>query len=284
MSNPYELLVAFDPNAVREASSTWRGLAHAVEDAGGRHRTKVNGPLRHSWQGRDAEAAFLAMERTEQELDIVKVEAEAAALTLDTVADRMQQAQTNLLNAVHRAGEWGLRVSADGSVGLPPADPAEQHDPDAAGPRRELAGRAGELQERINAALRAAREASDQGRSALAQLDADILTGPRPFGATAETATDTAAVLKGLGLVDPSIPDGKDPGRSADWWKSSPPTSSAATSPCTRRRSAGWTACPPPSATRPTAWCSTSDSTPFSRATPGTSGSPTTRTTNARPR
>ncbi|MFJ1708772.1 alpha/beta hydrolase [Kitasatospora sp. NPDC088346] len=223
MSEFYRLLVAFDPDAVRAAATAWRGLAHAVEDAGDRHRTTVDGPLRHSWQGRDAEAAFLSMERTEQELDIVRVEAEAAALALDTVADRMRQAQTNLLNAVHRAGEWGLPVSAVGTVGLPPVDPAERHDPDAAAPRRELARRAGEFQERIDAALRAAREASDQGRSALAQLDGDILTRPRAFGASAETATDTAAVLGGLGLVDPSVPDGSDPGRSAAWWRSLSP-------------------------------------------------------------
>ncbi|MCX5210717.1 alpha/beta hydrolase [Kitasatospora sp. NBC_00240] len=224
MSEFYSLLLKFDPAGLHDAAKGWRALAHAVEDSGSRHRRQVNGLLRNSWKGDAASAGFGTMEHTEEILDIVKVEAEAAALTLDTVADRMYQAQTNLTNAVHRAQDWGLKVSPDGIVDMPAEEPAERHDPDAQEVRRNLAGLKGQAQERINAALKAAQEADRQGSSALDELDANILTSPKPFGATAETARDAAAVIRQLGLSsDPSIPDGKDPNRSADWWKSLTP-------------------------------------------------------------
>ncbi|MEV4612557.1 alpha/beta hydrolase [Kitasatospora sp. NPDC049258] len=212
MSEVHTLLLGLDPADLHEAANGWRALARAVEETGARHRTGVNGPLRYGWQGADADAAFRTMEQTEQLLDVVRVEAEAAALSLDTVAERMHQAQTNLLNAVRRAEERGLPVSADGTVGPPAEEPAGHPE------RAELAARAAELQARIDAAHRAALAASDQGERALARLDADILTAPRPFGAAAETATDTAAVFRELGLVDPSLPDGTDPAACAAWW------------------------------------------------------------------
>ncbi|MCX5213059.1 alpha/beta hydrolase family protein [Kitasatospora sp. NBC_00240] len=221
MSNIYELLLKFDPNAIHDAAKGWRTMSRAVEDAYSRHRHTVNGPLRHAqWTGKDADSAFYAMEFNESVLETLRVEAEAAALALDTTADRMYQAQTNLTNAMHRATEWQLTISGDGTVNLPPPSPGEQHDPDAQDARRNLAGLRTEAQERINAALKAAQEASDQGKRALGRLSPLIFTTIRTGGEVAESARDAADVIKELGLVDPSLPDGKDPAKSAEWWKS----------------------------------------------------------------
>ncbi|TYC66269.1 hypothetical protein EH183_43250 [Streptomyces sp. CB01881] len=219
MTSTYELLVKFDPQGLRDVAKNWKALAHSAETTGSRHRNQVNGPLHQHWKGADADAAYPYMERTEQQLDVVRVEAEAAALTLNTVADRMYQAQTNLTNAVHRAQDSGLTVSADGTVSLPPVGPGEHNDPDAQADRRNLMTLRNGYQDRINQALKDAQTASDQGNTALGRLNGDILNAERANGSMAETRTDAADVMKDLGLADPSIPDGKDPQKNADWWK-----------------------------------------------------------------
>ncbi|WP_229929254.1 alpha/beta hydrolase [Kitasatospora xanthocidica] len=222
----YELLLAFNPAGMHDAAKAWRDLSNGAQSADNRHRSQVNGPLRQAkWEGGDAESAFYALGRTEQILEIVRVESAAVALTLDTVADRIHQAQTNLQNAVHRAEEWGLTVGPDGTVNMPPLGKGEQNDPEARDDpeRKALATLRGNVQDWINKALTDAKEASDKGDLALSRLDADILTRPRVFGSTAETATDVKDVAKDLGLADPYVPDNKDPQKSADWWKSLTP-------------------------------------------------------------
>ncbi|MEV8327089.1 alpha/beta hydrolase [Kitasatospora sp. NPDC056731] len=225
MSNDFELLLSFDPTGLHDAAKAWRALSNGAQSADTRHRNQVNGPLRHSnWDGDDAKLAFATLGRTEQTLEIVRVESASVALTLDTVANRIYQAQTNLKNAVHRAEEWGLTVGSDGTVALPPLDKGEQNDPEARSDpaRKALATLQGDAQDRINRALADAKEANDQGERALGRLDADILTRPRVFGSTAETATDVKDVAKDLGL-DLYVPDNKDPQKSVDWWKSLTP-------------------------------------------------------------
>lgn len=116
MSNDFDLLLHFNPAGLHEAAKAWRGLANGARSAENRHRSQVNGPLRQAkWEGSDADYAFSTMVRTEQILEVVRVESAAAALALDTVADRISQAQTNLKNAVRRAEEWGLTVSSEGT-------------------------------------------------------------------------------------------------------------------------------------------------------------------------
>lgn len=219
MSGLYELLVRFDPQGLRDVAKNWKALAHTAETVGSRHRNQVNGPLHQHWEGADARAAFPFMAGTEQQLDVVRVEAEAVALTLNTVADRMYQARTNLTNAVHRAQDCGLTVSADGTVGLAPELPEDRNDPDAQAARRDLMGLKAGYQTRIDQALKDARTASDQGNTALGRLSGDILNGQRANGAVAETRTDAADVMKDLGLAESYIPDGKDPHKNAEWWK-----------------------------------------------------------------
>ncbi len=223
MSGDFALLRRFDPAGLRDTAKGWRKLAAAMEDANSRHRHRVNGPLRGHWQGKDADSAFHAMESTEQKLEIVRVEAESVALVLDTVADRMDQARTNLSNALRRADEWNLPVSDDGTVGLPPQAAPDRHDPDAREERQNQNQLRNQVQDRINAALAAAREASDQGAHALGRLGADILTRPRVFGAAGASAEDVQDVARDLGLAAPYIPENKDPAQSAEWWKSLTP-------------------------------------------------------------
>ncbi|MFB7948010.1 alpha/beta hydrolase [Kitasatospora phosalacinea] len=219
----FALLRRFDPAALHEAATGWRRLSAAAEEAHQQHRRRVDGPLRGQWRGADADRAFRAMAGTERELDVVRVEAASAALVLETVAERMDQARTNLSNALRRADEWQLPVAEDGTVGLPPQAPADRHDPDARVQRQRDALLRAQLQQRVDTALAAAREASDQGARALGRLGADVLTQPRLFGTLRECAADTRRVAADLGLAAPYVPDNRDPARSAAWWRSLTP-------------------------------------------------------------
>ncbi|MFD8694314.1 alpha/beta hydrolase [Kitasatospora purpeofusca] len=215
----YQLLLRFDPHGLHDAASGWTALGHAVESTGQRHRGQVAGPLAGNWEGEDAKAAVSFMGKTEQQLNIVKMEAGTAALVLNTVADRMHQAQTNLVNAVNRAVDAGLNVSADGVVGLPPVGEGERNDPEAQRARQQLGWDMKAFQGRIDAALKDAQAASDQGNAALGRLSSGALDPARANGALAGAKNASAAAMQDLGLVDPYIPDGKDPEQSAAWWK-----------------------------------------------------------------
>ncbi|MFJ9609674.1 alpha/beta hydrolase [Kitasatospora sp. NPDC101176] len=219
MTSAYELLVKLDPHGLHDAAKAWTALGHAAETTGQRHRSQVDGPLAGNWEGEDAKAALPFLAKTEQHLNIVKMEADTAALVLNTVADRMYQAQTNLTNAVNRAVDAGLDVSADGIVSLPPEGKGEHNDPDAQKARQQLGSQMKSFQDRINAALKDAQTASDQGNSALGRLSSNALDPAKVNGALAGAKNAAAAAMQDLGLVDPYIPDGKDPEKSAAWWK-----------------------------------------------------------------
>ncbi|RKT18204.1 alpha/beta hydrolase family protein [Streptomyces sp. 1114.5] len=215
----YELLVKFDPHGLHDAAKAWTALGHTAESIGQRHRSQVNGPLAGNWEGDDAKAALSYMAKTEQQLNIVKMEADTAALVLNTVADRIYQAQTNLTNAVKRSVDAGLNVSADGVVSIPPVGKGEANDPDAIKARQQLASEMQGFQSRIDTALKEAQTASDQGNKALGQLSSNALDPTKVNGALTGAKNAAAAAMQDLGLVDPYIPDGKDPEKSAAWWK-----------------------------------------------------------------
>ncbi|MET9182986.1 alpha/beta hydrolase [Kitasatospora aureofaciens] len=219
MSSLYELLVKFDPHGLNDAAKAWTALGHTAESTGRRHRGQVYGPLAGNWEGDDAKAALPYLEKTEQHLNVVKMEADTAALVLNTVADRMYQAQTNLTNAVKRAVDAGLNVSAEGVVSLPPEDKGEHNDPEAQKARQQLGSEMKGFQDRINTALKDAQTASDQGNTALGRLSSNALDPAKAAGALAGAKSAAAAAMQDLGLVDPYIPDGKDPEKSAAWWK-----------------------------------------------------------------
>ncbi|MFD9692658.1 alpha/beta hydrolase [Kitasatospora sp. NPDC059088] len=219
MTGLYELLVKFDPHGLHDAAKAWTALGHTAESTGRRHRSQVQGPLAGNWEGDDAKAALPYLAKTEQHLNVVKMEADTAALVLNTVADRMYQAQTNLTNAVKRAADAGLNVSAEGVVSLPPEGKGEHNDPEAQKARQQLGAEMKGFQDRINAALKDAQTASDQGNTALGRLSAGALDPNKANGALAGAKNAAAAAMQDLGLVDPYIPDGTDPEKSAAWWK-----------------------------------------------------------------
>ncbi|GAA2144804.1 hypothetical protein GCM10009760_32730 [Kitasatospora kazusensis] len=224
MSSRYSLLLALDPEELHAAAKSWRALSRQLEETLAQHRSKVNGPLRQAdWRGTDADAAFASLDRDEQQYDVVRVEVEAVALVLDTVADRMSQARTNLGNAVLFAESNGLQVSGEGLVAGPVPPAADRHDPDARAAADAVRAVRRAAQDRIDAAVAAAQEASDEGRNALGDLRSSVLTRPRAFGAAAESVRDAANAQRALGLAEPYIPDNGDPGRNAEWWKSLTP-------------------------------------------------------------
>ncbi|MET8543736.1 alpha/beta hydrolase [Kitasatospora sp. NPDC004799] len=224
MTNVYDLLLRFDPHGLRDAAKAWKALGHAMDGTGQRHRNQVNGPLQvngpdgRGWEGADAQAAQPFMLKTEVQMEIIRMESEAAALVLNTVAERMYQAQTNLTNAVHRATATGLTVSAEGVLGLPLQGKGEANDPEAQKARQQLGSEMKGFQDRINAALKAAQEASDQGHSALVRLSANTLDPSRANGSLLTTKYAVDGIMRDLHLVDPYIPDGKDPAKNAAWW------------------------------------------------------------------
>ncbi|MER7767857.1 alpha/beta hydrolase [Kitasatospora sp. NPDC096140] len=230
MSGVYELLVKFDPHGLRDAAKAWKALGHAVDTTGQRHRNQVNGPLqvsngpdRPAWEGADATAARPYMVKTEVQMEIIRMESEAAALVLNTVAERMYQAQTNLINAVNRAVDAGLTVSGEGVITMPPPGKGEANDPEAQKARQQLGSEMKGFQDRIDAALKAAQTASDQGHSALVSLSANTLDPSREAGSLLTAKNNVAGIMRELDLVDPYMPDGKDPARNATWWKSLTP-------------------------------------------------------------
>ncbi|MFF7991537.1 alpha/beta hydrolase [Kitasatospora xanthocidica] len=220
----------FDPHGLRDAAKAWKALGHAMDTTGQRHRNQVNGPLQVSngpnkpaWEGADATAARPYMVKTEVQMEIIRMESEAAALVLNTVAERMYQAQTNLINAVNRAVDAGLTVSAEGIITMPPPGKGEANDPEAQKARQQLGSEMKGFQDRIDAALKAAQTASDQGHSALVSLSANTLDPSREAGSLLTAKNNVAGIMRELNLVDPYIPDGKDPAKNAEWWKSLTP-------------------------------------------------------------
>nr|WP_237419077.1 alpha/beta hydrolase [Kitasatospora sp. SID7827] len=136
----------------------------------------------------------------------------------------MEQAATNLLNALRRAEEWGLPVSDGGAVGLPALSAADRHDPDAPAERQRRSVLRGQLQQRVDAALAAAREAAEQGAGALGRLGADVL--PRTFGAPGTldgSGANARSAALALGLAVPYVPENTDPRASAAWWEALSP-------------------------------------------------------------
>ncbi|TQF04927.1 hypothetical protein E6W39_25200 [Kitasatospora acidiphila] len=217
MSTPYSLLLAFDPQPLHDAAKNWRGLAQAVQAATTQQRAKVHAPLLNSWKGNDAQAAFAFMENTEEQFGLVQSNAEGAAVVMDTIADRIYQAQTNLTNAVQRAQQAGLTVGDDGTIQQPPRTGMDHHDPDAEAAYQALDNTRGDIQGRINTALKDAQDASDQGAKALGDLHPDFLTQNTPYAldVASGNASNALAEINYTG----AMPDGKDPQQNATWWK-----------------------------------------------------------------
>jgi hypothetical protein len=202
------------------AAKAWRVLSERMDALAARHRTGVTGPLHAGWKGDDADAALFYLEDVETRLGLVRTEAMAVAEVLDTTRFWMEQARTDLRNAVSRAEENGYAVDGDGTVTDPRSAALPHNDPDAQEIVRQRSGPLGEYRARIETALRDARKAGDDGARALAELGGDIMDRFNE-DASAESMHDVKAAMKAIGVQDPQVPE--DPKDAAKWWKALSP-------------------------------------------------------------
>ncbi|WP_194236056.1 alpha/beta hydrolase [Streptomyces acidicola] len=219
MASDFSRLMKQDFSDLEAAAKAWRGLSTTMDSLTDRHRRQVTGPLHHSWQGDDADSALYYLEDVESRIGVVETEAMAIASALESTKFWMEQAQTELRNAVRRAEEDGFEVDADGGISDGVIADLPRNNQVIAEERGAL------LQEhrtRIDEALSDAHKASNDGVRALTELNGDILTDPFNHDAAAESAQDTKRAMKALGVEPPQIPE-DDPKAAAEWWKALSP-------------------------------------------------------------
>ncbi|MFE2029304.1 alpha/beta hydrolase [Streptomyces hygroscopicus] len=202
---------------IEKAAKAWQRLSEKARDGLSQHRKQVTGPLhKQGWKGEAADSGFYFMENIELRLSIVQIEAQAIARVLDTTKWRMEQAQTDLRNAVKTAEDNHYRVDDDGWVSAPAStDSIPRNDPDGQTTLNVESSMLGEYRQWIQQALDDARTASDEGKRALSRLLGDILRDTNP-AAMAETVRDIKASMGDLGIQDPQVPD--DPKEAKEWW------------------------------------------------------------------
>ncbi|MFB7171268.1 alpha/beta hydrolase [Streptomyces sp. NPDC056254] len=200
------------------ATASWKKLAKAFDDTQRGSAKRVTGPLHKAgWAGVSAHYGFSAMEATETKLGTAEVNARLIATILQALGTKMRAAQRDLRSAVADAEAAGHKVRDDDGWVEPKqaVDPKYHNDPDYAGLQREANSGLGGFRARIDAAIEAARTASQTAADALYQLDPFDLD-KRYGGAHAQE--DAARVAAYAGIDPKAIPDGKDPQRSKDWW------------------------------------------------------------------
>ena len=217
MASDFSRLMKQDFSDLEAASKAWRTLSTTMDGLTDRHRHKVTGPLHHSWKGDDADAALYYLEDVESRIGVVETEAMAIASTLDTTRFWMEQAQTDLRNAVRRAEEDDYKGDDEGWVSDPSTVDLPPQDPDAQQLIMDRSGPLGEYRARIDQAIADAHKASENGKEALESLNGDILTDEFNSDAIAESAQDTKAAMKAIGVQAPQVPK-DDPKAAADWW------------------------------------------------------------------
>ncbi|MEU6366595.1 alpha/beta hydrolase [Streptomyces sp. NPDC046931] len=222
MASDFARLLKQDFSDLDAAAQTWRKLSTTMDSLTDRHRRQVTGPLHHSWKGDDADSALFYLEDVESRIGVVETEAMAVAEVLDTTRFWMEQAQTDLRNAVRRAEGDGFEVDDDGWISDPTTMDLPRQDPDARMIVADRSALLGQHRAAIDEALTAAHKASDDGAKALAELNGDILTDPLSHDAAAESARDTERAMKAVGVRPPQIPE-DDPKAAAEWWKALSP-------------------------------------------------------------
>jgi hypothetical protein len=206
----FSLLWRLDLSSIDEAARKWHGLSRELESAHTRHQKQVTVPLRQAgWSGEAADAAFGFLTKVEDRLAIGRVEAETIGTVFATVHQRMERARDDLRAVVKEAEDNGYRVDDEGAVH--PPKPASRYEA-----QEEEAGALAGYRQRIDAALTAAQQASDDGRKALAILHGDIMGQYRQH-AFNEAGTDAQAAMQLLGIGEPVPPS--DPGAAAAWWR-----------------------------------------------------------------
>ncbi|KAA6214599.1 hypothetical protein CP973_36640 [Streptomyces albofaciens JCM 4342] len=210
MASDYARLLKQDFSDMKAAAKAWQVVSREMDTAFDQHRTKVTGPLHSAWEGKDGKAALTFLEDVETRINVVRVEAMTISKAIDTVRFRMEQAQTDLRNAVRNAEAEGFTVNDSGGV----TEAACEVNPDAEA--RAKLERMKHFQDEINDALKDAQKASDDGQKALSELRGEILDRKNK-GMASESRADTQEAMKDLGIKGPQIP--KDPKDAAAWWK-----------------------------------------------------------------
>ncbi|MCF2536999.1 alpha/beta hydrolase [Streptomyces nigra] len=222
MASDFSRLMKQDFSDLEAAVKIWRGLSTTTDSLTDRHRRQVTGPLHQSWKGDDADAALFYLEDVESRIAVVETEAMAIAEVLDTTRFWMEQAQTDLRNAVRRAEQDGFDVDEDGWVSDRTTSDLPRQDPDAQQLIAERNRLLTEHRAAMDDALTAAHKASNDGARALGELNGDILTDPLSHDAAAESAQDVKNAMKAVGVQAPQIPS-DDPKAAAEWWKALSP-------------------------------------------------------------
>ena len=217
MSSDFSRLFKQNFGDLEAAAKAWQKLSKTMGDLSDRHRTRVTGPLHEQWKGETADAALRYLEDVETRMSTVRTEAMAIYRTLDSVRIRMEQAQTNLRNAVRRAEADDYAVDDNGQVTDNQTNYTYHNDPDYQELVKQRSGPLGEYRQRIQDALDDAKKASDDGKRALMVLNGNIMDR-RNYDAAAESASDVETAMNLMGIKEPQIPK-KDPKAAVEWWK-----------------------------------------------------------------
>jgi hypothetical protein len=209
MPDTFAGLWNLDVDSISEAAESWRSLSRELEDAHTQHMKQVTAPLKGAgWSGDAATSAFLFINTIETRLEVGTVEAETIGTVLSTVYQRMATAKNDLRGVVAEAESYGYTVSDDGTVGPPPQTSRYEAE--------EGATQLTEYRTRVDSALAAARQASEEGRRALAMLHGDIMSRYRVHQMD-EAAREAQVAMMFLGINEPKPPE--DPQAAVEWWK-----------------------------------------------------------------
>ncbi|MGW7489915.1 alpha/beta hydrolase [Streptomyces sp. NPDC054786] len=216
MPENFKELLKQDFSDLEAAIRSWQKLAKALEDAQGRHRHKVTGPLHASeWQGVDSRYAFMKMEASENQLGTAQSDVTSITTILDTVHVEMKQAQDTLRQSVRTAEADGYAVDDHGNVTDGRPCPTGNADEDAQEDHALRVAVMAGYKNDIQAALDQAGTADWKGMQLLQKIDAFTLD--KDYGAQA--AKDGARQVADFAHLDEdSIPSKKDPKENAKWW------------------------------------------------------------------
>ncbi|MCK7623285.1 alpha/beta hydrolase family protein [Streptomyces sp. RS10V-4] len=216
MPENFTALLKQDFSDLEAAVRSWQKLAKALEEAQGRHRHKVTGPLHASeWQGADAGNAFLHMEASESQLGTAQSDVTSIATVLDSVHTKMREAQEDLRRCVRTAELDGYAVDDQGDVSDRRPCPTDNADADAQEEHQLRVAKLAAYRNDIQFCLDEAGTASWEGMQLLQQVDAFTLD--KDYGAEkAEEGARRAAEF--ARLDEDAIPSKKDPKENARWW------------------------------------------------------------------
>ncbi|WP_431043815.1 alpha/beta hydrolase [Streptomyces sp. P1-3] len=199
------------------AVSSWRTLASELSSTQTQYNTRVFAPLFPEWKGDSAESAMLYLRRLPEQLQAAHVYALLIIKVMDTTRFRMEQAQTDLRNAVRYAEEQFVVDDETGKVSLPTWLTEAENDPDAKALATTYTEALNGHQQRIDQAIKDAKKASGDGKWSLDQIHAEWLDEDDAVGRTKLATKD---VLKGLGIKS-KFPDDMSAKDAKEWWDAS---------------------------------------------------------------